>query len=36
VGLLEETKEGKKEEKNDRVKNKEIHHICVEQDNETE
>jgi hypothetical protein len=29
VGLLEETKEGEKEENNDRVNNTEIYHICV-------
>jgi hypothetical protein len=29
VGLLEETKGGGKEEKNDRMNNNEIHHTCV-------
>jgi hypothetical protein len=29
LGLLEETKGGKKEEKNDKRVNNEIHHICV-------
>jgi hypothetical protein len=29
VGILEETNGGRKEEKNDRVNNNEIHHICV-------
>jgi hypothetical protein len=28
--LLEETRGGRKEEENDKVKNIEIHHICVE------
>jgi hypothetical protein len=29
VGLLEKTKEGGKEEKDNRVNNNEAHHICV-------
>jgi hypothetical protein len=29
VGLLEETKRGGKEEKDDRVNNNEMHNICV-------
>jgi hypothetical protein len=29
VALLEEMKRARKEEKNDRVNNIEIHHICV-------